>query len=671
MAGTDRNANGLWGDANWTAGVPGAGVTWDLKGYDVTIIPGYTTEEVGDGGIEGGSLTLLDTAKLDVAGLFTVNAADDLIMHGGSAIRVVCSSDDQSGRGVVVSGLTSCLTVVRDVENPAKIYSKDNTKRAQRGLYLQNPGPATSIDSLEVYDFSDIGVDMYPAYILAFENVWIHDCSSSTGHGIYVRYCRDIPFRNVCVSGCKFGLTLTYGSVSLYNCRFGEDLDGNADENTYRDLNVYDGTVRGNGVILASSVIASAGKHNDVFLIANLDYNAADGIIEAKGTPGTDFAKVYGGEVTEAASKRVLTPNSNCGTTAPVRANYKAGGLGFHLPIPATAGDVISIVLKATATTDHLECKLDLDPVLVSGANISQTQDIGTSETSMTVTGTVLGSSAEKVLVAWEFNCQEYQAGAYVTIDGIEITVNGIVYEVEQDRWALLGGSLAAPVLALDSTTTTSAVVTFSGSVNSGVSNRVKYTTSPWGTGAWLAGGSPRNGDGDVTISGLTPGTRYYFVGYSVYAGLWSAVSNLVVATPGTVVGFEAMANAIRGAFDTQIADTYPSGLDVQYDNDGAFVQPEDSAWVRFAVLPGESFQMTLGTQKRYRTPGLAVASIFVPVGVGDKAAYVIADYIADRFRTITLNGVTFKTPSVASLGRSGDVWQVNVRCPFTVDTIV
>lgn len=129
--------------------------------------------------------------------------------------------------------------------------------------------------------------------------------------------------------------------------------------------------------------------------------------------------------------------------------------------------------------------------------------------------------------------------------------------------------------------------------------------------------------------------------------------------------------NAIRSRFKTEVVDKISGGLSTQYDNNDEFTVPTDTRWCRFAVLDGDSFQTSLGSTKNYRTAGIAVAEIRIPVGRGDKEALVVADFIKDAFTSVSVSGVTFKTPKVETIGRAGAWWQVNVTCPFQVDRLI
>jgi hypothetical protein len=111
------------------------------------------------------------------------------------------------------------------------------------------------------------------------------------------------------------------------------------------------------------------------------------------------------------------------------------------------------------------------------------------------------------------------------------------------------------------------------------------------------------------------------------------------------------------------------TAIPVLYDNDGSFEQPKDKKWIRFSILSGETALIDLGATKRYRTPGVAQASVFVPSGDGDKEALEIADDIVTSFRTVTADGVRYLVPEKNTIGRGDSAFfQVNVLIKFNYD---
>lgn len=134
-------------------------------------------------------------------------------------------------------------------------------------------------------------------------------------------------------------------------------------------------------------------------------------------------------------------------------------------------------------------------------------------------------------------------------------------------------------------------------------------------------------------------------------------------------MNFEDLANTIRTRYKTQVADT--QSLPTQYDNQD-FTPPDQAIWARLTILPGESFKVSSGGQggSRFRTPGVMIVQIFQPFGQGDKEGLELADVVKTAFRSMNVDSVTYRTPLISTIGRTGPWWQINVNCPFYNDDI-
>lgn len=131
----------------------------------------------------------------------------------------------------------------------------------------------------------------------------------------------------------------------------------------------------------------------------------------------------------------------------------------------------------------------------------------------------------------------------------------------------------------------------------------------------------------------------------------------------------EQIANAIRKRFKDEVAT--PQSLPTFYDNEGTEAKPADGPWCRFSVRPGEDFQVsTGGDSRRFRTPGVAVAQLFAPAGSGDKVLKELVDVVRVKFRALTADGVTYRTPHEEVMGRDSKWWQINVVCVWYADDI-
>ncbi len=127
-------------------------------------------------------------------------------------------------------------------------------------------------------------------------------------------------------------------------------------------------------------------------------------------------------------------------------------------------------------------------------------------------------------------------------------------------------------------------------------------------------------------------------------------------------------AAVIRERFRTQVAT--PQGITVAHDN-AAFTPPESVTWVRLSVVDGESFNTEAsGPVRHYRTVGVAIASVHIPVNKGDAEARALASVIVSAFRATTVGGVVFSTPSerVAGIERER-WWRHDVVIPYYWET--
>lgn len=148
-----------------------------------------------------------------------------------------------------------------------------------------------------------------------------------------------------------------------------------------------------------------------------------------------------------------------------------------------------------------------------------------------------------------------------------------------------------------------------------------------------------------------------------------NGVFTIVVATEDKITVQESLTTEIAG--DTVTIET---GIAVQYDNDGAFKQPNDRRWIRFNILDGEAFQRTTGASARFEYPGVIMIQIFTLVDQGDAEARAMADTINSSFRrtraTVGDDKIVFKTPSYESAGIEGRFWRVNINVPFYFENV-
>lgn len=127
----------------------------------------------------------------------------------------------------------------------------------------------------------------------------------------------------------------------------------------------------------------------------------------------------------------------------------------------------------------------------------------------------------------------------------------------------------------------------------------------------------------------------------------------------------EVLHNRIRQRFSEQIQT--PQSVTVLYDN-APFTPPDNARWVAWSIREATADQVELGSDKRFRIRGTAIANIYVPIRDGDESALELADAIDAAFKSVTVSDVTYQTPTVNTIGLTGDWWQVNVICPWFAD---
>lgn len=94
------------------------------------------------------------------------------------------------------------------------------------------------------------------------------------------------------------------------------------------------------------------------------------------------------------------------------------------------------------------------------------------------------------------------------------------------------------------------------------------------------------------------------------------------------------------------------------------------AVWCRVSFLGGESSQITIGHSKVFRNPAVLSIQVFVPVGTGEKTARELAEAIVTAFRSVKVSGVTYRTPSILTVGANNGWWQLTVNCPMFSDDV-
>lgn len=136
-------------------------------------------------------------------------------------------------------------------------------------------------------------------------------------------------------------------------------------------------------------------------------------------------------------------------------------------------------------------------------------------------------------------------------------------------------------------------------------------------------------------------------------------------SSSGALTGLDDAASVIRTRFDALIAA--PEVLPTSWEN-APFTIPDAEPWAMVTILPGDSDIAELGEEHTYRTPGVLMVRLFVPLEQGDARMRQLADLVIESFRTVRDRGVLFRTPSVGAGTAHGAWWTVNVECPFVFE---
>lgn len=122
---------------------------------------------------------------------------------------------------------------------------------------------------------------------------------------------------------------------------------------------------------------------------------------------------------------------------------------------------------------------------------------------------------------------------------------------------------------------------------------------------------------------------------------------------------------ALNARFATQWGTTTP----IAWEN-VAFDMNKYTEFVTFNIVFGSQDQASMGAPTRniYRQRGIVSVRIFTTLNRGAKRAMQLADQVAAIFRTKTISGIVFYSPSTTVVGQTDGVFQVNVAISFYVD---
>ena len=120
---------------------------------------------------------------------------------------------------------------------------------------------------------------------------------------------------------------------------------------------------------------------------------------------------------------------------------------------------------------------------------------------------------------------------------------------------------------------------------------------------------------------------------------------------------------------NAHFASGWGSTTPVAYDN-VAFDVDLHPEFVSFSVSFGSQEQKSTGSPGHnfYRQKGIVSVRIFTPLDRGAKRGMQLADQISALFRTKTISGITFKSPSTTVVGQFDGSYQVNIAISFFYD---
>jgi hypothetical protein len=135
---------------------------------------------------------------------------------------------------------------------------------------------------------------------------------------------------------------------------------------------------------------------------------------------------------------------------------------------------------------------------------------------------------------------------------------------------------------------------------------------------------------------------------------------------PGSFTENESL---IRSRFETQWTALRPAVTAI-FDNVGDTAKPEDEAWIRLVVLPGNSGQVEFGMTRRWRRAGVVSVQIFVPAASGTGLAMELGDTVKTIFEGLTVSGLIFRATSLNRVGLDGPWLQYNANTPYQADEL-
>jgi len=130
----------------------------------------------------------------------------------------------------------------------------------------------------------------------------------------------------------------------------------------------------------------------------------------------------------------------------------------------------------------------------------------------------------------------------------------------------------------------------------------------------------------------------------------------------------------IAAAIGSRFATSFASDVDgTVFDNKGGEppVNLADSeVFMTCNILWGENRKTEVGATSRYRQVGNVVVNIYTKLNIGDGLALSKVDAVVAAFRTVTVSGLVFQTPSPGTGMKAGGYYKIAVSCPFYADDV-
>jgi hypothetical protein len=133
-------------------------------------------------------------------------------------------------------------------------------------------------------------------------------------------------------------------------------------------------------------------------------------------------------------------------------------------------------------------------------------------------------------------------------------------------------------------------------------------------------------------------------------------------------MSYEAQHNAIRNRLNAQWTTTPIAWDNVEFD------RPDNSAYIQLVIQDSGTKQASMGAPDSnwFRSNGLLIIMIFVPLNQGDKVALEMADVLTAIFRrwVDAPTRLRFGAPFIRNIGAEPKFYHVNVLCPFQRDEL-